>query len=197
MINTTLGRIFIFLAALNLAVSAAAETSSQRQPSSQSTEAGSQADYWAALQSLCGARFEGEMTFPESGQDSFAGKLLVASFKSCEAAEMQIPFDVGENKSRTWILRKVENGLELKHDHRHEDGSPDEITLYGGTTQTTGSALSQSFPADAYTAELIPEASTNVWSISLNETMDTLTYHLTRHDKPRFTAVLQRVREGE
>lgn len=151
-----------------------------------------QAEYFGNLFSLCGARFEGEMTYPESGQDSFAGKLLVATFSQCSNQEIRIPFHVGENTSRTWILRKTDNGIELKHDHRHADGTPDEVTMYGGTTSTMGSETSQSFPADAFTAELIPEAATNVWSISLNDEMSTLTYHLTRHDKPRFTAVLQR-----
>jgi hypothetical protein len=26
----------------------------------------------------------------------------------------------------------MEEGLQLKHDHRHEDGTPDEVTMYGG-----------------------------------------------------------------
>ena len=115
-----------------------------------------QSEYWGGLLALCGARFEGEMTFPESGQDSFAGKRLVATFAECGDAVIKIPFHVGENTSRTWVLRKVDGGLELKHDHRHEDGTPDEVTMYGGTTASSGSNLAQSFPADAYTAELIP-----------------------------------------
>jgi hypothetical protein len=155
------------------------------------------AQFLQNLQSLCGARYEGEMTFPEDGQDSFAGKLLVAEIKQCDANQVRIPFHVGEDTSRTWIITATDAGLELKHDHRHKDGTPDEVTNYGGTVITRGSDVSQSFPADPFTAELIPEASTNVWSLTFSDDFTQLTYHLTRHDKPRFTAVLQRVKNAE
>lgn len=145
------------------------------------------------LNSLCGARFEGEMTFPNEGQDSFEGKLLVAEFADCSDIEMAIPFAVGEDTSRTWLVSAVDGGLQLKHDHRHADGTPDEISMYGGRTAESGSANQQSFAADEYTKRLIPEASTNVWSLSLNDDKTTLTYHLERHQKPRFTAILKRV----
>lgn len=142
---------------------------------------------------LCGQRYEGKMTYPVDGQDSFAGKLLVADFQTCSDTHIKIPFAVGENRSRTWIISKTSNGLQLKHDHRHEDGTPDKINLYGGNTVDAGSALSQSFHADEHTQKIIPEASTNVWTISFNENTDELIYHLERHQKPRFTAVLNLV----
>ena len=152
-----------------------------------------QSAFFNTLSSLCGQRFEGLMTFPLEGQDSFSGKLLVAEFASCSEAQVKIPFAVGEDRSRTWIVSKLANGLQLKHDHRHEDGSPDEINMYGGSTKNQGVALSQSFSADAHTATIIPEASTNVWTISFSEDNSELTYHLDRHQQDRFTAVLKRV----
>jgi len=57
---------------------------------------------------------------------------------------------------------------------------------------SAGSPLKQSFPADAYTAGLIPEAATNEWFLSFNEAGDELTYYLERHGQPRFRAVLKR-----
>ena len=75
--------------------------------------------FFDALQDLCGSRYEGEMTFPLDGQDSFAGKLLVAEFKQCNNTEVRVPFAVGDNKSRTWVFTKTESGARLKHDHRH------------------------------------------------------------------------------
>ncbi|MEM7360754.1 MAG: hypothetical protein AAF431_16810 [Pseudomonadota bacterium] len=158
-----------------------------------SSEASAQASYFATLGSLCGQRFEGEMTFPTEGQDSFAGKLLVAEFASCDDTEVRVPFAVGEDRSRTWIFSKLKSGLQLKHDHRHEDGTPDDINMYGGMTAQEGTALSQSFAADEHTATIIPEASTNVWTVSLNEDATVLTYYLERHAAPRFKAVLKRV----
>lgn len=152
-----------------------------------------QDEFFAALRALCGARFEGVMTYPTSGRDDFAGKLLVASFSGCRDREMRIPFVVGDDHSRTWVISQLPEGLRLQHDHRHADGTPDEVTLYGGMATEHGSPLRRSFAADAYTAGLIPDAATNVWTLSLSESGDELTYHLTRHDAPRFTAVLKRV----
>jgi hypothetical protein len=145
------------------------------------------------IKQLCGARFEGVSVFPEDPGDAFRDKTLVAIVESCGDEVIRIPFHVGEDKSRTWILTRVANGLELKHDHRHADGTPDEVTMYGGTTVSPGTALSQSFPADDYTAKLIPEAATNEWSLTLTTDSNGMTYYLERHGKPRFKAKLKRV----
>ena len=75
---------------------------------------------------------------------------------------------------------------------RHADGTPDEVTLYGGVAVDAGSALSQSFPADRYTANLIPEAATNEWFLSFSADGQELTYYLERHGKARFKAVLNK-----
>ncbi|MEO0368699.1 MAG: dipeptidase [Pseudomonadota bacterium] len=147
-------------------------------------------EFWQNLSQACGNEYEGEMTFPTDGQDSFRGKKLIAAFASCADEQIRVPFTVGEDTSRTWIFSRYESGIELKHDHRHADGTPDAIHNYGGTTHELGTALSQSFPADEFTKELIPAASTNVWTITLSADLQTLTYHLERHGKPRFTAEL-------
>ncbi|MEE9183131.1 MAG: hypothetical protein V3U39_01490, partial [Acidimicrobiia bacterium] len=65
--------------------------------------------------------------------------------------------------------------------------------MYRGTTTGPGSELSQSFPADAHTAGLIPDAATNEWFLSLTADGAGLTYYLERHGKPRFRAELRRV----
>lgn len=161
----------------------------------QSTFAGqteAQEAFFHEFSSLCGARFTGQSVFPEDPGDAWRGKELVAHIETCTEDEIRIPFIVGDDHSRTWILRRVEGGIELKHDHRHADGTPDEVTMYGGTTQTAGSPLSQSFPADAYTANLIPDASTNEWFLSFSEDGAELTYYLERNDKPRFKAILKK-----
>lgn len=151
-----------------------------------------QEGFFQQLGALCGATFTGTTVFPEEPGEDWKGQVLVAHIETCHCEELRIPFSVGEDRSRTWILRKVEGGLELKHDHRHADGTPDEVTLYGGTTEETGTAFAQSFPADDYTANLIPEAATNEWFLSLSEDGSELTYYLERHGKPRFKAVLTR-----
>jgi len=154
-------------------------------------------EFFRALRALCGARYEGAMTFPTEGRDDFEGKRLVATVAECDGRSVRVPFWVGDDRSRTWVFTRRGSTLELKHDHRHSDGSPDSITMYGGMASRTGTPHRQAFPADAHTAALIPPAATNVWTIRLSEDGDTLVYHLERDARPRFTAVLVRVASPE
>ncbi|MGZ8321091.1 MAG: hypothetical protein ACXWVD_18470 [Telluria sp.] len=153
--------------------------------------------FFANLGALCGATFEGASVFPRDPGDAFAGKKLVAHVATCSADEIRVPFIVGEDRSRTWVIRKSAQGLELKHDHRHADGTPDELTMYGGMANGAGSAHAQSFAADAYTAKLIPAASTNVWTLSLSPDGKTMSYFLERDGKPRFKAELARTEKRQ
>ena len=133
--------------------------------------------FWNQLQQHCGKSYKGTIT-RGMGNDDFDGKKLIMHVRSCEENEIKIPFFVGENKSRTWILRLNDNKIELKHDHRKPDGSEDKITQYGGTASNTGLANIQVFPADDETAELLPPAATNVWWISLDD--EIFSYNLKR-----------------
>ena len=151
-----------------------------------------QEGFFQQLIALCGTTFTGTTVFPDDPGEDWKGQVLVAHVATCEEDEVRIPFTVGEDRSRTWIIRRVEGGLELKHDHRHADGTPDEVTLYGGTTRKPGTPHAQSFPADDYTAALIPEAATNEWFLSFSEEGSDLVYYLERHGKPRFKARLTR-----
>ena len=123
--------------------------------------------FWASLNTLCGTSYEGRVVEDSSQDSTFANSRLVMHVRSCSDTEIRIPFHVGEDRSRTWVLTRTENGLRLKHDHRHEDGSEDEITQYGGDTNAAGTAQRQEFPADAHTASLIPAAATNVWTVEV------------------------------
>src|SRR5687768_372206 len=123
---------------------------------------------WTALQSLCGNAYEGRMTEGTAASDAELGaQRLVMHVRSCTASEIRIPFHVGENRSRTWVVTRTPSGLRLKHDHRHEDGSEDRVTQYGGDAVSV-SGLSVDFPADAFTASLIPTAATNIWTVSVD-----------------------------
>jgi len=146
------------------------------------------------IQSLCGKVFSGYSTFPDDTSHDFFGHLLVADFKSCQQDEVKIQFDVGENRSRTWIITDTDQGLLLKHDHRHEDGTPDDITNYGGWANDQGTAWQQHFEADEETAELIPDAATNVWMLDYDPNTQILTYDLKRHNQPRYQAQLRPVK---
>lgn len=140
------------------------------------------------LQKFCGKSFEGTVAFPKDGKDPFAGKRLVIHFLKCDSNEVSIPFYVGEDRSRTWVLTNDSSGLLLKHDHRHKDGTPDSITMYGGYAAPSQRSWIQFFPADSYTAKLIPPAATNEWCMLLSEDRKTFSYILHRNGEPRFRA---------
>ncbi|WP_298516155.1 hypothetical protein [uncultured Kordia sp.] len=133
--------------------------------------------FWNSLQKHCGRAYEGTLELPKEDKD-FGGKTLTMHVRKCTETEIKIPFFVGEDKSRTWILTYKNDRITLKHDHRHKDGSEDKINFYGGTSANTGKADIQVFPADAKTQKMIPAAATNVWWITIDET--TFTYNLRR-----------------
>jgi hypothetical protein len=144
--------------------------------------------FFNEMKSLCGQTLLGETVFPDDTTHAMVGAALQAAFVGCSDSEIRIPFQVNEDKSRTWILTLSEDGLLFKHDHRHEDGTPDTLTNYGGWATDAGSRYTQSFPADAETGALIPEAVTNVWTFTIDRENGTLTYFLERHGKPRYRA---------
>jgi hypothetical protein len=115
---------------------------------------------------------------------SFAGKALIMHVSQCEDSVVRVPFFVGEDRSRTWVVSRTATGMRLKHDHRHEDGTEDQITQYGGDTSELGSAARQEFAADDHTASLIPTAATNVWTLEI-EPGQTFTYALRREGTDR------------
>lgn len=133
--------------------------------------------FWAHLKKLCGKSFEGVLELPEDDKD-FGGKKLVMHVRSCDENVIRIPFFVGDDKSRTWVLTLDNDRIQLKHDHRHEDGTDDQITMYGGTTTNSGQATIQTFPADQETKKMIPAASTNIWWITVDNS--SFTYNLRR-----------------
>src|SRR3546814_19796560 len=75
--------------------------------------------------------------------------------RGCDAParELRVPFHVGDDHSRTWVITRTADGLRLKHDHRHADGREDVLTMYGRDTDAPGSTVPQEFPV---AAESIP-----------------------------------------
>lgn len=136
-------------------------------------------DFWNRLQALCGQAFSGELQQAPVGENAMRDKPLIMHLRDCGSERIRIPFMVGADRSRTWVLTRRGERIELKHDHRHQDGSLDEITMYGGTTANTGVAGQQFFPADQATREMIEAAHANVWTIAI-EPGERFTYGLWR-----------------
>ena len=127
--------------------------------------------FFNAIKAHCGKAFQGKVSKDNVG-NTFGNAKLVMHVRKCIDSEIQIPFHVGDDASRTWILTKTGAGLMLKHDHRNEDGSFHSSTMYGGHTVDEGFPQVQSFPADVYSKSLFIEsgiaASTdNVWQMMI------------------------------
>jgi hypothetical protein len=144
--------------------------------------------FWQRLQALCGKSFEGAVTHAPAGDTAFANKTLIMEVRKCGNNAIRIPFHVGDNRSRTWVMTKQEDRILLKHDHRHEDGSEDRITQYGGWTPNSGQAGSQIFIADQETTDLLPPASHNVWMIEIDPG-NIFAYSLRRQGTDRYFRV--------
>jgi hypothetical protein len=124
---------------------------------------------WNAIQPLCGNAYEGRLVEGTEPSDADIGEQrLVMWVRDCGEDEIRIPFRVGDDASRTWVLSRSAGGVRLKHDHRHTDGVEDEVSRYGGDTTGAADGLSLDFHADAFTAELLPAAATNVWTMAID-----------------------------
>lgn len=127
------------------------------------------------LRQHCGQAFAGRIIAdepPPAADDPFTGKALVMHVRACDPQQVEVPFHVGEDRSRTWVLTRTDTGLRLKHDHRHQDGTPDATTLYGGDTAAPGTAQRQEFPVDAesialFEAEGRTVSTTNTWAMEI------------------------------
>ena len=131
--------------------------------------------FYRSIAALCGKSFAGRIvanTPASATPDPFEGKALVMQVRKCDEAELRIPFHVGEDHSRTWVITRQGAGLRLKHDHRHADGSPDATTMYGGDTRDAGTAQRQEFPVDAdsvamFRAQGMQASLTNTWAMEI------------------------------
>ena len=151
------------------------------------------------LNALCGRAFEGTVVAdepPPAAGSAFVGQRLVIHVRDCAGGEVAIPLHVGDDRSRTWVVRRTASGLHLTHQHRHADGTFDRVTGYGGDAvdrprTTTGGAAGDllfEFPADEATRALferekLTASRENVWILSLGRQADParrLVYELRR-----------------
>ena len=144
--------------------------------------------FLAAIAAHCGKAYEGRIIANQPAPttpDAFEGKRLVMHVRGCDAPtqRIEIPFHVGDDHSRTWLLTRTGSGLRLKHDHRHQDGSPDDMTMYGGDTRDVGSRERQAFPVDAESIAMFKRGGLNAsldntWAMEIHPR--TFVYELSR-----------------
>ncbi len=153
-------------------------------------DANPQALFFEKLSALCGNAYSGKLVSGDEADSDLAGKPMVMHVRDCSEDTIRIPFHIADDRSRTWVISKTGEGLRLKHDHRHEDGSKDAVTWYGGDTIDAGTAERQKFPVDAESIALFKDEGldasvTNVWAVEVTDAL--FAYELSR-DKRFFRA---------
>lgn len=195
----TLAALVIALAACNSGSPPSADVVTPETTAPTPTVATEQAPadaFMAGLATLCGKAFAGKVvtdTPAPTGDDPFADKPLVMHVRDCSENQIRIPFHVGDDRSRTWIVTRTADGLRLKHDHRLADGSDDPVTMYGGDTAIEGTANRQEFPVDTFSQQMFTRegmqvSNSNVWAIEI-EPGAHYTYELARADTDRLFRV--------
>jgi hypothetical protein len=143
-------------------------------------------DFFATISEHCGQSFVGEVVNYNESDTSWRNARIVMHIRDCSDKEIKIPLHVDENRSRTWVISKTGGaGLRLKHDHRHENGHSDEVTMYGGDGVDTGDAI-VAFPVDDESIELFKKTGltasvTNIWHVGVEGNI--FSYRLTRENR--------------
>lgn len=137
----------------------------------------------------CGAAYAGRSVMVDLGEDHpLEGARLRMTIERCTDDEVRIPFQVDDDRSRTWILTRTDRGLRLAHDHRYEDGTEHDANFYGGFADDRGSATRQFFPSDARTIADRPAREINVWSKEFDLENERYYYRLYLRDELRYEA---------
>ena len=162
-----------FALASSLALAACAHSAERA-----AAEPAPQDAFWQALSSHCGKAYPGALTSTEQADADMRGMEMAMHVRECSDERIAIPFHIRQpdgswDRSRTWLITRTADGLRLKHDHRHADGSEDAVTMYGGDTASAGTALVQEFPVDAESVALFEREGldvsvTNVWQVAVD-----------------------------
>lgn len=123
--------------------------------------------FWDNLQAHCGNAYEANNADATPFYQPFDASITRVHFFNCTNSLTHIALHIGDNHSRNLLLTKTENTLRLKHDHRNEDGTEEEITMYGGDAPRPGLKTRQIFWADEHTADILPLRHDNFWFLDI------------------------------
>jgi hypothetical protein len=149
------------------------------------------ARFLANYQDYCGYAYEGESSLVELGDDHpLENAELLMILQHCLEDEVRIPFHVNDDRSRTWVVRRVGDGrLHLSHDHRYPDGTEHVANMYGGYSDGEGDVHTVYFPADQATIAERPSREINRWAKSFDHSAQRYYYRLYLRDTLRYEAV--------
>ena len=168
----------LFAALAPFALAPAAILAACASPAPEPAQEDPQSAFWDALSSHCGKAYAGALVSDEELDADMRGAEMAMHVRQCSDERIAIPFHIRQadgtwDRSRTWLLTRTEGGLRLKHGHRHEDGSEDAVTMYGGDTADEGTARAQDFPVDEesvamFLREGLDVSVTNVWRVEVD-----------------------------
>jgi len=159
---------------------------------------GAHEEFFRNVSDFCGETFSGQSTYPDNPDHPLVATELRTHLSHCDDQMIRIElYRDSDYWHGAWVLEMRDEGLHLYHDHlgeerTEEDLGDDDAHGYGGYASDLGTETRQYFPADDVTAEMLPEASTNVWMMELDLENELFIYYLERHDEPRFRAELSR-----
>ncbi|REL24282.1 hypothetical protein DYD21_18915 [Rhodohalobacter sp. SW132] len=123
--------------------------------------------FWDRIQEHCGNAYEGILADATPYYQTFDADQIRIHVRNCTDDLTHISLHIDDDHSRNLLITKTDGNLLLKHDHRNEDGTEEEITQYGGFAEQPGLATRQIFWADTHTAEILPERFDNFWFVDL------------------------------
>jgi hypothetical protein len=141
------------------------------------------------LSALCGNAYAGRQEYRSPHGESWAGRTMIMYVDVCENDFIHIPFHVDDDWSRTWMFIIEDGRLVFRHQHLHEDGTPEDGSMYGGYANQEGTSFVQYFPADDFTATVIEGGGGNVWTVTIDEEFRFFSYRLDRDGEKRFEIV--------
>jgi hypothetical protein len=144
--------------------------------------------FFESLRALCGQTFGGRTILAPVTDRTFEPARLYMVVEGCGENELRVPFIVGDDDSRTWVFHMGDDGLTFFHEHLRQDGTPYEVSGFGGHASDDGSATFQSFPDFWATADT-PPAEHRIWRLRFDHEHDLFVYYLDRGGEPAYRLV--------
>jgi hypothetical protein len=144
--------------------------------------------FFEHMRGFCGQTFGGRTIYAEEGDTTFEPARLYFIVEECSDDELRIPFIVGDDASRTWVLRMGEEGLTFFHEHLRPDGTEYETSGFGGHASDEGSPTFQHFP-DFRANDETPAEEHRIWRLRIDREHDLFVYYLDRGGQPAYRLV--------
>jgi hypothetical protein len=144
--------------------------------------------FFENLRALCGRTFGGRTILAPVTDRTFEPARLFMVVEECERDEIRVPFIVGGDDSRTWVFQMRDDGLTFFHEHVRPDGTPHDVSGFGGHASDDGSPIFQSFP-DFWATEATPAAEHRIWRLRFDHENDLFVYYLDRGGLPAYRLV--------